>query len=119
MATQKKSPLAQVREQFKNKESLVDRVMDVVERGSEDAEALKTRLLAVSNKKLLRILETASLIKSQFGGSRERIAHAIAEAAGKAKDKDYVARLAKYAPSRLVSLYLGATAKKAAPASKQ
>ena len=45
-----KGPLADVNEQG-GKEKLVDRIMGMIDRGEEDAESLKQRLLAASNKK--------------------------------------------------------------------
>jgi hypothetical protein len=116
----KQSPLAVVREQFKTKEALVDRLMAVVEAGGAAKEDLKARFLAASNKKLLRLLQVASDVKSQFGSS-EKLAQAAAEAVGKAKDKAYVQKLAQLAarqPARVLDLLRSAQAraKKAARA---
>jgi hypothetical protein len=102
----KKSPLARMKEQFKDKETLVDRILGLLESGDEPKEQLKTKLLAASNKKLLRLLGAASEIKSKYGGT-QGLAEAAAKAAGKAKDRDYVARLvglAKRTPSRVLDL---------------
>ena len=108
MATlQKKSPLARMREDHKDKETLVDRLMDVIERAGEEKEELKAKLLAISNRKLLRLLDTATEVKSKFG-SREKLAAALATVAGKAKDQDYVNALAKHTPNRLLELYRAA-----------
>ena len=102
----KKSPLARMKEQFKDKETLVDRILGVLETGDEPKEPLKTKLLAASNRKLLRLLGAASEIKSKYGGVAQ-LAEAVAKAAGKAKDADYVARLttlARRTPSRVLDL---------------
>jgi len=103
MATQKKSPLQRVRDEFKTKEALVDRLLDVIEKADQQKDTLKTKLLAASNKKLLRLLEAAHEVKTRFG-STEKVAEAVAQAMGKAKDRDYVQKLAKYAPPRLIDL---------------
>src|SRR6185369_1606576 len=62
----------------------------------EERDAVKSRLLAVSNKKLMRIFEVASEVKTKYG-SPDKLAEAAAKAAGKAKDSAYLARLTKMA----------------------
>jgi hypothetical protein len=112
-STKKQSPLAEVRETFKTKEALVDRLMSVIEAGGAAKEDLKARFLAASNKKLLRLLQVASEVKSQFGSS-EKLAQAAADAAGKGKDKPYVQRLAQLAakqPARVLDLLRAAQAR--------
>jgi hypothetical protein len=111
MAT-KKTPLQQVKEQHKDKESLVDRLVDLVKGEGEEKDAVKARLLAASNQKLLRLFDAMQELRSKFGGSREALAEAVAKAMGKAKDKDYIAKLAKYTPPRLVALYHSVAGKK-------
>ena len=113
MATTKKSPLQQMKDKFGEKETLVDRVLSVIGAGDEERDAVKSRLLAVSNKKLLRIFEIASEVKTKYG-SPDKLAEAAAKAAGKAKDAAYIARLTKLAqksPARVLDL-LKAAAKK-------
>jgi methylphosphotriester-DNA--protein-cysteine methyltransferase len=105
MATQKKSPMARMKEEHKDKETLVDRILEVIERDeTTDKDEFKAKLLGASNKKLLRLLETAREVKTKFG-SREKLAQAIAQALGKAKDRDYIAKLAKLTSNRLMDLY--------------
>lgn len=106
MATTKKSPLQTMKEKFGEKEQLVDRILSVITLGDEDKDTVKSRLLAVSNKKLLRIFEVASEVKTRYG-SAEKLAEAAAKAAGKAKDQAYVAKLAKIAqksPARVLDM---------------
>ncbi len=106
MATQKKSPLAQMTEQHKDKETLVDRILAVVDAGGASKEDFKAKLLAASNKKLLRLLAVATEIKDKYG-STEKLAEAAAAAVGKAKDKGYVEKLVKMAqrtPAKVLDL---------------
>jgi hypothetical protein len=106
MATQKKSPLEQMKEQHKDKETLVDRLLGVVDLGGRTKEDMKAKLLAASNKKLLRLLAVANEIKDKYG-STEKLALAAAAAAGKAKDQAYVAKLVKIAertPAKVLDL---------------
>jgi hypothetical protein len=99
----KKTPLSRVNDEFGGKEKLVDAIVDVVERADEEKAALKKRLLAASNTKLMRLLATAKDVK-QLGG-RDKLVDAVAEKQGKAKDKDYRARLEGYTIGRLLDMY--------------
>src|SRR5262249_10062224 len=99
----KKTPLSRVSDEFGGKEKLVDAIVDVVERGDEDKNALKKRLLAASNTKLMRLLQTAQEVK-QLGG-RSKLVDAVAEKQGKAKDKDFRSRLETYTIGRLLDMY--------------
>ncbi len=106
MATTKKSPLERTREEHGGKESLVDRVLGVIHLGDTDREAMKARLLAVSNRKLQRLLAVGSEVREKYG-SPERLAEAAAAALGKAKDQPYVAKLTKLAqkaPARVLAM---------------
>ena len=104
MATGKKSPLQRVKAEFGDKEKLVDRVLGLIGAG-EDQAAQRTKLLAASNKKLLRLAEVGNTIKN-YGGV-DGLAQAVAKAAGKAKDAAYVAKLVKVAqatPAKVIDL---------------
>ena len=106
MPATKKSPLTQIKEQFKDKETLVDRVLGVVNLGDAEREAMKQKLLAVSNKKLLRMLEVAAAIKDSFG-TAEKLVQTVAQGAGKAKDQAYLQKLTKLAqktPARVLDM---------------
>jgi len=105
MAT-KKTPLARQKDEHESKEKLVDRVISVlgsITPSDEDKEALKARLLAASNKKLLRLHEAGSEIKSKYG-SLDKLAEAVGAALGRAKDAPYIDKLKSYAPARLLDL---------------
>jgi len=99
----KKTPLTRVNDEFGGKEKLVDAIVDVVERADEDKAALKKRLLAASNSKLMRLLATAKDVK-ELGG-RDKLVDAVAEKQGKGKDKDYRMRLEGYTIGRLLDMY--------------
>ncbi len=114
----KKTPLQIQKEQFGGKEKLVDRVISVVSQittGDSDKDAWKTRLLAASNKKLLRLFEVSSEIQSKFG-SVDKLAAKTAEALGQAKDQPFVKKLATYTPAKLLDLYRSAEKGKSASA---
>ena len=106
MATAKKSPHAAMKDKHGDKETLVDRVLGVLHLGDADKEKTKAKLLAASNKKLLRLLEVATTVKDKYG-SPDGLAQAAAKALGKTKDQAYVARLAalaKSTPARVLDL---------------
>lgn len=105
MAT-KKSPLARQKDEHESKEKLVDRVISVlgsISKSDEDKDAFKARLLAASNKKLLRLVEVGSEIKSKYG-SVDKLAEAVGAALGRAKDAPFVAKLKTYTPARLLDM---------------
>jgi hypothetical protein len=102
----KKSPLERAKEEFGSKEKLVDKLVSLlgsVNKSDEEKDSLKGRLLASSNKKLLRLFEVTSEIKDKYG-SLEKLADAAAKALGRAKDAPYVAKLKTFSPGRLLDL---------------
>lgn len=99
----KKTPLSRVNEEFGGKDKLVDAIVSAVEHEGEDKGALKKRLLAASNTKLMRLLQTAQQVK-QLGG-KGKLVDAVAEKQGKAKDKDYRSKLEGYTIGRLLDMY--------------
>jgi hypothetical protein len=102
----KKSPLAQVKDEHESKEKLVDRVIALwgqIAKSEEDKDELKARLLAASNKKLLRLFAVGTEIKSKYG-SVDKLADAAASALGHVKDAPYVAKLKTMTPARLLDL---------------
>ena len=105
MAT-KKSPLARQKDEHESKEKLVDRVLSLlgsIAKSDEDKDTLKARLLAASNKKLLRLHDVSNEIKSKYG-SVEKLAEAVGEALGRAKDAPFLTKLKSYTPARLLDL---------------
>lgn len=105
----KKSPLARQKDEFGNKEKLVDRVLGLLGqigtagKGEGDKDELKARLLAASNKKLIRLFEISTEIKEKYG-SVDKLADATAKALGRAKDVPYVSKLRTLTPGRLLDL---------------
>ena len=105
MAT-KKSPLARQKDEHESKEKLVDRVISVlgsITKSDEDKDTVKARLRAASNKKLIRLHEVGSEIKSKYG-SIDKLAEAIGSAMGRAKDAPFVDKLKSYTPARLLDM---------------
>ena len=95
-----KSPLELVNEKFGGKDKLVDKLVGLLE-SDEPKEELRKRLLAVANKKLLRLHKVASTVKETYGSRDKLVDVAIA---ARSKDKDYRARLEAHSTSRLVDI---------------
>jgi hypothetical protein len=108
----KKAPLAQVNEQFGGKEKLVDKLMGLMDRGEESKDALRTRLLAAANSKLLRLYEVHSEVKEQLGG-KDKLVDAILTFMKRTTDNDYREKLMGQTLTRLMDLYRSKKKKKA------
>jgi len=111
----KKSPLLRTKEDHGSKEKLVDTLVSVlgtIQKSDEDKDTVKARLLAASNKKLLRLLEIGSVVKEKFG-SVEKLAEETAKALGKAKDAPYVTKLKSLGTGKLYDMFRSATKSKA------
>ena len=118
-----KSPLEEVNDKFGGKDKLVEKLVGLLE-SDEPKEELRKRLLAVANRKLLRLHSVASLVKEKYG-SREKLLEQLATSTGRAKDKDYKTRLESFTTPRLVDAVKvaerrskAAPAKRSAPAEK-
>jgi hypothetical protein len=107
----KKTPLQLVKEQFGDKQKLVEAVQklatdDLWLDRVNDAKGLER----VSNQKLLRLHASLSQAKEKFG-SRDKLIGAILELEKRVKDDGFKARLAKYPLPRLLDLH-GAAARR-------
>ena len=111
----KKSPLARQKDEHGSKEKLVDRLLGIlgtITTNEGDKDELKARLLAASNKKLLRLFEIGSEIKEKFG-SVDKLAEATAKAVGRAKDAPYVTKLKTLSPGKLLDVFRTSSKKEA------
>jgi hypothetical protein len=99
-----KTPLALVKERFKNKAGLVAAVKALATEDLWNAERLNQGkgLDHVSNKKLLHLHEVLTLLQKEHG-SRAKLIKAIAES--RAKDKDYQTALEQKSTPALYQIY--------------
>jgi hypothetical protein len=88
---------------FGSKDKLVDSLVKQLDSDDEDDGALKQRLLASSNKKLLRLADIVDEVSNTYGGKDKLIA-TLSEAHGKGKDGDYVSKLATYTHAQLLDM---------------
>ncbi len=114
------TPHSKVKSQFESKEKLVAAVQALateelwLNRLSSDRGQGKG-LEHVSNAKLLRLHQTLSAVKDQFG-SRAKLIDAVLELDGRAKDAGYRTRLEGYPVPRLYDLFRSKSRGKKAPA---
>lgn len=98
------TPLQQVTQHHGGKDKLVDKLVDLLDRGDEDKNAFRRRLLAAPNSKLLRLHRVASELKERFG-SKDKLVDALLGLMNRGKDGDYRAKLQRMTPVRLMSLH--------------
>ena len=116
----KKSPLALVKDKFKEKKQLVEAVKGLageelwLGRTNADREGGDKGLERVSNAKLLRLHATLTTVKEKFG-TRAKLIDAILTAENRSKDAGYKTRLERFPVPRLYDHYQSA-AKRAARA---
>ena len=117
-------PLAKVAAAHGSKDKLVDKLVPGLAGEGDDEGALKGRLLKASNHQLLKLAVVVEAVTKQYG-SKDKLVAALVKALGKAKDKDYVARLGSFSLPRLYDLaraserrIKAAAPKAAAPAKK-
>ena len=88
----KKSPLILVKDQFGSKDKLVDALIalpeSVFDRGEDDKDAFRKRLLGAANAKLLRLHKTGKAVSERWG-SKEKLVDAILDLRKRGKDQDF------------------------------
>jgi hypothetical protein len=109
----KKSPQDQVKERFDDKAKLVAAVKKLA-KGDLWADRLNEDkgLDHVSNRKLLRLHDVLSTVKSEFG-SREKLIDQLLAAENRSKDADYRTRFESWPTPRLLDAYRQAAKKTA------
>lgn len=86
-------PLAKLKAAYGSKESLVGKIVEPLAGADEDTDALKERLLHASNKQLLRLASVVETVTRKYGSREKLVAH-LGQTMNKAKDADYLAKLA-------------------------
>lgn len=103
------TPLHTVKDKFGSKEALVDKLVPLLDRREDESDAeFKERLLRVSNRKLLRLLDRVEAVRDRFG-SREKLVDSIVELKGaKGQNADDQRRvLSGQGTGRLLSAHWG------------
>ena len=113
-----KTPLARVKEQFKDKAALVAAVEKLTGTDLWVARTNKDKGLAhVSNAKLLRLHAIFTTVKEKFG-TRDKLVSAVLELEKRSKDTGMQHKLSEWPVPRLWDAYRSATKRSGASASK-
>jgi hypothetical protein len=114
-----KNPLSRVKEQFKDKASLVAAVEKLADTGSSQLWLARTNkekgLAHVSNAKLLRLHATFTEVKAKFG-TRDKLVSAVLELEKRSKDTGLQHKLSEWPVPRLFDAYKSAAKRAAAAA---
>lgn len=105
------TPLHTVKDKFGSKETLVDKLLPLLDRGEDESdEEFKERLMRVSNRKLLRLLDRANAVRERFG-SRNKLVDSIIELRGTTGPQADAQRntLTAQGTGRLLSTHWGLT----------
>jgi hypothetical protein len=103
------TPLHTVKRDFGSKEALVKKLMPLLERGEDESQAdFQDRLMRVSNRKLLRLLERESTLRERFG-DRDGLVDQIVtlRTPGTKPDADLRTKLSGQSTGRLLSMHWG------------
>ncbi len=102
-----RGPLARVKALFGSKDELVKKIAEPLAIDDQDPEVLGERLRKSSNQQLLRLARVVETVQQKYGG-RSQLIQALGTSLGKAKDKDYLAKLGTFSLPRLLDLARGA-----------
>lgn len=98
-----RGPHTKVKELHGSKDDLVKKIAEPLAVGDQDPDALGERLRRASNKQLLRLLSVVETVKAKYG-SRDKLIEAVGKTLGKAKDKDFLAKLGTFPLPKLLDL---------------
>lgn len=87
---------------YTSKDKLIEHVTEAAKRADESKSEAAERLRTVSNAKLLRLARVSEAIDAR--GGRDKVVGAIGSALGRAKDSDYLSKLATLSSARLLDL---------------
>ena len=104
----KKTPMQQVKDNFGDRASLVAELAKVVDKrhGDSSADDVKSRLMGLSNAKLLRLYRVEQIVRESYG-DRGKLEAAIVDArtkAGLTADDDFKTKLATFTKAQLVDM---------------
>lgn len=102
------SPLQIVKDKFGGRAKLVEQLVSSVDKqhGDETPEAVKSRLMGLSNSKLLRLYRVEQHVRERFG-DREKLVSAVLDArkkAGLPSDANFKNTLTDFSKARLLDL---------------
>lgn len=97
------TPLQQVKSQFGSRQGLVDQLLPLLGDSDDD---IRSRLMGTTNKKLLRIYETAKQVGERFGSRKNLVERVLAlrYPNGNADD-GFIKRVEEAPMKRLLDMY--------------
>lgn len=100
----KPTPYQRVKDEHGSKEKLAEKVIGLLDRPEdEDKEDFETRIKKMSNRKLLRLLDTHALVTEKWG-SKDALVSAITTARFPGDNADYKAKISGFSLPKLVEL---------------
>ena len=115
----KLSPMQQVKKSFESRAKLVEQLVPMVDRqrGDSTDDEVKSRLMGLSNTKLLRLYRSEQAAREKFGDRAKIVAHIVdaRKKAGLSHDAKFVGSLERHSKARLLDM----TNIKYAPAPKK
>lgn len=104
----KLSPLQIVKEKFGSRAELAEQLASMVDKmhGDESESAVKSRLLGLSNTKLLRLYAVEQKVREQYG-DKQKLVDAICETrrnAGHTADDAYRAKIETFTKAKLLDM---------------
>lgn len=104
----KKTPLQLVKEQFGSRDELAKQLSSMVDKmhGDETTQQVKSRLMGLSNPRLLRLYRVEQTVREQYGDKEKLVAAILSQRseAGHAADESYKAKIESYSKARLLDL---------------
>jgi hypothetical protein len=110
-------PLSKVKALYGSKDKLVDKIAGALVHDGNDEGSIKERLATASNAQLLRLAAVAETVKKAYG-SRDKLIDSLTKTVGRAKDKDFVAKLGTFTLPKLYDLAKAAERKAKSVAKK-
>jgi hypothetical protein len=116
----KKTPLQKIKEQFGSKDKLVSELKSMFDKGDLFIERLNADkgLASVANAKLLKLYETAQVVKEKFG-TRDKLISDLLEKLGRSKDTGLKERFDNWGLPRLWDYHKSVTRKLKKEAAKK
>lgn len=102
------TPLQSVKKSFESRAKLVAELAPMVDKlnGDTSDDQVKSRLMGLSNSKLLRLYKVEQKVRERFGDRAKLIAHLVdaRKKAGLTADETYRAKLETFSKARLLDL---------------
>jgi hypothetical protein len=102
------TPLQTVKKTFEGRAKLVEQLAGMVDKqnGDTTTEEVKSRLMGLSNKKLLRLYQVEEKVRQRFGDRTKLVAHIVdaRKKAGLTADEAFQTKLETYSKARLLDL---------------